>query len=236
MMYRFKRPGFLIVFLVLFLFRPAMAAFILVPMDEAQKNHLKAYGIAYWVLKKDVEVSWLLNYRGGSFMFQYVKAIEEECTIRGVTCQIIADAQAAAILPNILPAAQEMTRWQSSPKHRSHARIDSLSRTGTVPNAGSTTRTPHTARATARRNRKAGAMGNKATGALALCRSTCPACGLVYASPSGAGYYRISQGQAEFVPWHCPQCHRETSSQEQHGRSNAATGTDQRSGRDRSSL
>jgi hypothetical protein len=101
MMCRFKITGFLIVLFFLCCFRSAQGAYLLVPMDETQKNHLKAYGIAYWVLKKDVEVSWLLNYRGGSFMFQYVKTIEEECTIRGVTCQIIADAQAAAILEEI---------------------------------------------------------------------------------------------------------------------------------------
>jgi hypothetical protein len=70
-------------------------------MDETQKNHLKAYGIAYWVLQKDIEVNWLLNYRGGSFMLQFAQAIDEECTIRGVTCQVIADAQAAAILEEI---------------------------------------------------------------------------------------------------------------------------------------
>ncbi len=99
--YRFNLSGFLIVVFFLCAFRPALGAHLLIPMDETQKNHLKAYGIAYWVLKKDMEVSWLLNYRGGSFMFQYSKAIEDECTIRGVTCQIIADAQAAAILDEI---------------------------------------------------------------------------------------------------------------------------------------
>ena len=105
MMTNMKRPfnlaGFLIAFLFIFLIHSAHGAYLLVPMDETQKNHLKAYGIAYWVLKKDVEVSWLLNYRGGSFMFQYIKALEDECTIRGVSCQIIADAQAAAILQEI---------------------------------------------------------------------------------------------------------------------------------------
>ena len=44
---------------------------ILIPMDEKQANHLKAYGIAYWILKSEMEVDWLLNYRGGSFMCQY---------------------------------------------------------------------------------------------------------------------------------------------------------------------
>ena len=43
---------------------------ILIPMDENnQKNHLKSYGLAYWVLEQDIEVDWLLNFRGGSFMF-----------------------------------------------------------------------------------------------------------------------------------------------------------------------
>ena len=105
MMTNMKRPfnlaGFLIVFLFLSLLHSAYGAYLLIPMDETQKNHLKAYGISYWVLKKDVEVSWLLNYRGGSFMFRYIKTLEEECTIRGVSSQIIADAQAAAILQEI---------------------------------------------------------------------------------------------------------------------------------------
>ncbi|HRZ43039.1 MAG TPA: asparagine synthetase B [Bacteroidales bacterium] len=77
------------------------ATYLLIPMDGRQKNHLKAYGIAYYVLSKDVEVSWLLNYRGGSFMFQHTRAFENECNIRGVTSEIIADVQAAAIRSEI---------------------------------------------------------------------------------------------------------------------------------------
>lgn len=77
------------------------AAFILLPMDYTQKNHLKAYGIAYYVLQQDVEVSWLLNYRGGSFMFMHHPSLESECTIRGVSYQIIADVQADAIILEI---------------------------------------------------------------------------------------------------------------------------------------
>ena len=79
----------------------SQAAYILIPMDLDQKNHLKAYGIAYWVLKQDLEVHWLLNYRGGSFMMQDAKAIESECTIRGVSFEVIADAKEAAILTEI---------------------------------------------------------------------------------------------------------------------------------------
>lgn len=73
------------------------AAQLLIPMDESQSNHLKAYGIAYWVLAQEQEMSWLLNYRGGSFLLPYSKEIERECAIREVSCQMLADAQVAAI-------------------------------------------------------------------------------------------------------------------------------------------
>lgn len=79
----------------------AQAAYILIPMNRTQQNHLKAYGIAYWILKNNAEVSWLLNYEGGSFMCKYDKLIENECIIRGVSYQVIADAQSTAILTQI---------------------------------------------------------------------------------------------------------------------------------------
>jgi len=79
----------------------SQAAYILIPMNLEQKDHLKAYGVAYWVLKHDIEVHWLLNYRGGSFMVKDVKEIESECTIRGVTFEVIADAKSTAILTEI---------------------------------------------------------------------------------------------------------------------------------------
>jgi hypothetical protein len=94
-----KRLLILLVFL--FLSSLSQAAYILIPMDGTQKDHLKAYGIAYWVLKRDVEVNWLLNYRGGSFMIKDVKEIENECTFRGVSFEVIADAQSTAILTEI---------------------------------------------------------------------------------------------------------------------------------------
>lgn len=80
---------------------PGRAASILIPMDNSQQNHLKAYGIAYWILTQDVELYWLLNYRGGSFMSKQFKQIEDECKIRGVSYQVIADGQAASILEEL---------------------------------------------------------------------------------------------------------------------------------------
>ena len=94
------------------------AASILIPMDNVQKNHLKAYGIAYWQLQREVEVSWLLNYRGGSFMFVYSKAAENECTIRGVSFEVLADAQVSAILQEIADPQvnQENIKLHKAPK------------------------------------------------------------------------------------------------------------------------
>ncbi len=80
---------------------PVFAAHVLIPMDDAQRNHLKAYGIAYHVLTYDQEVSWLLNYRGGSFMFEHHPDLEQECQVRGITFEVMADIQARAILQEI---------------------------------------------------------------------------------------------------------------------------------------
>lgn len=77
------------------------AAYLLIPMDDSQKNHLKAYGIAYWVLQHEVEISWLLNYRGGSYLMPYYESFEQECKIRGVSYEVIADVQTSVIKQEI---------------------------------------------------------------------------------------------------------------------------------------
>lgn len=92
-------------YLLLFLFSigqlNALASYLLIPMDEAQANHLKAYGIAYWTLENEQTVDWLLNYRGGSFLLKYQMVFEKECKIRGVSYEVIADVQATQILTQI---------------------------------------------------------------------------------------------------------------------------------------
>ena len=95
------------------------ASKILIPMDdESQKNHLKAYGIAYWILENDIEVEWLLNYRGGSFLVDHYATIEEECIIRGVSYELIADVQANVIKSNISDPEvnQEVVKLEKAPK------------------------------------------------------------------------------------------------------------------------
>ena len=77
------------------------SSYIFLPMDDKQHNHLKAYGIAYWVLQNDIEVDWLLNYRGGSFMFKYYQDFENELIVRGVSYEVISDAQSNAIITQL---------------------------------------------------------------------------------------------------------------------------------------
>lgn len=94
------------------------AASILIYMDEGQKNHLKAYGLAYWCIKQQTEVDWLLNYRGGSFLVKQNKAIEDECKVRGISYEILADAKVSVILnqindPNV---NMEMVKLEKAPK------------------------------------------------------------------------------------------------------------------------
>jgi len=93
----------------------AKCIYLLIPMDDSQKDHLKSYGITYWVLENGIEVKWLLNYRGGSFLMQHSTAVENECIVRGVSYQNISDAQANAILneiaqPDVNQDAVSMTK------------------------------------------------------------------------------------------------------------------------------
>ncbi len=92
---------FLLIISLSWLYNSAHGAYLLIPMDQSQRNHLKAYGIAYWVLKSDVSIEWLLNYRGGSFLIPQSPTIEKECTVRGVSFTIIANVQAEAIRSEI---------------------------------------------------------------------------------------------------------------------------------------
>ncbi|MFD0933387.1 asparagine synthetase B [Psychroflexus salinarum] len=75
---------------------------------ETQDNHLKAYGISYWLLEKDQKVQWLLNYRGGSFLSPFSEELKRECTIRGVSFEVISDTKSEEILKTIRSPSQNM--------------------------------------------------------------------------------------------------------------------------------
>ncbi len=88
----------------------SVAGKILIPMDDSQANHMKSYGIAFWVLQNNIEIEWLLNYRGGSFLVDNYPDITKECTIRGVSFQVIADIQAQQIYNEINDPEVNMER------------------------------------------------------------------------------------------------------------------------------
>ena len=75
---------------------------------EGQKNHLKAYGVTYWTLEKQLKVNWLLNYRGGSFLLPDTEAIQRECQIRGVSFEVLSDSKTEEILNLIASPSQNM--------------------------------------------------------------------------------------------------------------------------------
>jgi hypothetical protein len=105
-------------FLFISLFSWSKATQILVPMDDSQSNHLKAYGVAFWTLENDVVIEWLLNYRGGSFLIPHLKTIEEELVIRGVKYEILADGQVNSIRNQIAhpETNMEIVQLEKAPK------------------------------------------------------------------------------------------------------------------------
>lgn len=104
--------------LIIIGFGSIKASFILVPMDLKQANHLKAYGITYWVIDQGIEAFWLLNYRGGSFVFPNTATFERECKIRGVSYAVISAAEFVQIKAEIAnpEVNQEVIKLEKAPK------------------------------------------------------------------------------------------------------------------------
>jgi hypothetical protein len=108
-----------LVFLVMLLFAGNVSAQkLLIPMDLDQTDHLKAYGIAFWSLQKGIEMDWLLNYRGGSFMADYTDLLAAECRIRGVQFEQI-DASSANSIYNLVQSEEknmDVVRLEKAPR------------------------------------------------------------------------------------------------------------------------
>ncbi len=99
----------IVLLLLIFISLSMKASYLLLPMDEtSQQNHLKAYGITYWCLDRNYKANWLLNYRGGSFLLPDSEEIRKECQIRGVSFEILSDAEKESILMDISSPSQNM--------------------------------------------------------------------------------------------------------------------------------
>lgn len=86
----------------------SFASYILIPMDTYQNNHLKSYGIAYWILNQNQNIKWLLNYRGGAFLVPNSDKISRECQLRRVSYEVITDSKATEILNKVNSPSQNM--------------------------------------------------------------------------------------------------------------------------------
>jgi hypothetical protein len=85
-------------------------------MDLKQTDHLKSYGIAYWILERNVNVEWLLNYRGGSFLFPQSSIFESECRLRGIYYETISSVQVNSIYATIEENNMEKVLLEKAPK------------------------------------------------------------------------------------------------------------------------
>ncbi len=94
----------------------AEAQYLLAPMDETQANHLRAYGLAYWVLQRGERVEWLLNYRGGSFLIPDAPAVRREAALRGVTLEPLAASALAVIRAEIEASNMEAVILERAPR------------------------------------------------------------------------------------------------------------------------
>jgi hypothetical protein len=94
----------------------AEAQYLLAPMDETQANHLRAYGLAYWVLQRGERVEWLLNYRGGSFLIPDAPAVRREAALRGVTLEPLAASALAVIRAEIEVSNMEAVILERAPR------------------------------------------------------------------------------------------------------------------------
>ncbi len=91
---------------------------ILIFMDPAQTDHLKAYGVTFNALNKGTSADWLLNYRGGSFMFDYSEQIALQCRLKGVAFQPLSNEEAVQIY-NLVQSEDnnmEVVRLEKAPK------------------------------------------------------------------------------------------------------------------------
>lgn len=117
-MIHFNLKKTFLLLILLISFKTIFAAYILIPMDQSQTNHLKAYGIAFLAIENEINVNWLLNYKGGSFMIKSNDLIKNECVVRNVSYKIIADLQSTSILQSISSneVNQEVIKLEKIPR------------------------------------------------------------------------------------------------------------------------
>ena len=104
------------ILIFIFFFQFGLSQKILIPMDESQKNHLKAYGVTFWILEQKINVEWILNYRGGAFMIDSYPEVERECRIRGISYEIIGTEKTLIIYNEVETNNMDVVLLEKAPK------------------------------------------------------------------------------------------------------------------------
>ncbi len=89
---------------------------LLIPMDLSQSDHLRAYGIAYRAISRGLDVEWLLNFRGGSFMLGYDKTVEKECAVNGVRWEVVSASEVLYIYQTVEENNMETVLLEKAPR------------------------------------------------------------------------------------------------------------------------
>ncbi len=111
-----KNKIYLFLLIIILVFSiPASGQYVLIQMDLSQTDHLKAYGIAFWALQREINVDWLLNYRGGSFLVKHFESLENELRARGVAFEIIRDEEVVSIMNSIAENNMESVKLEKPP-------------------------------------------------------------------------------------------------------------------------
>ena len=104
------------ILIFIFFFQFGLSQKILIPMDESQKNHLKAYGVTFWTLEQKINVEWILNYRGGAFMIDSYPEVERECRVRGISYEIVGTEKTLIIYNEVETNNMDVVLLEKAPK------------------------------------------------------------------------------------------------------------------------
>ncbi|MFN5598954.1 MAG: hypothetical protein ACK5AK_06160 [Gemmatimonas sp.] len=102
----------------------ALAQHLLLPMDDGQRNHLKAYGVVFQALKGGQKAEWFLNYRGGAFLLPDVPDLRKRAALDGVTVEPLTDAGVASARAEIAGGNMDAVVLERAPKVAIYRPVD----------------------------------------------------------------------------------------------------------------
>ncbi len=89
---------------------------LLVPMDDAQRQHLKAYGLTYRALAEGLAAEWLLNYRGGAFLLPDVTSVRRQAALEGVVLEELTAGDVLAMRAEIAASNMDAVPLEKAPR------------------------------------------------------------------------------------------------------------------------